>query len=123
MTFWVGNAKQAASYYTSRLGFEYFAYKGLETGDRQAVTHVVKKNEIIFAFCSTYGPYENKDPAMGEHLLKHGDGVKDVGFEVEDCKKTYDVAVSRGAKSVLEPTVLKDEKGSVTIATLQTVTI
>lgn len=32
VTFWVGNAKQAASYYTSRFGFEYFAYKGLETG-------------------------------------------------------------------------------------------
>lgn len=29
MTFYVGNAKQAASYYTSRFGFEYFAYKGL----------------------------------------------------------------------------------------------
>lgn len=29
ITFWVGNAKQAASFYTSRFGFEYFAYKGL----------------------------------------------------------------------------------------------
>jgi len=26
VTFWVGNAKQAASYYCSRLGFEYMAY-------------------------------------------------------------------------------------------------
>ena len=32
VTFWVGNAKQAASFYTSRFGFEYYAYKGLETG-------------------------------------------------------------------------------------------
>lgn len=22
---------------------------------------------------------------MGEHLVKHGDGVKDIAFEVEDC--------------------------------------
>lgn len=29
VTFWVGNAKQAAAYYTSRFGFEYYAYKGL----------------------------------------------------------------------------------------------
>lgn len=29
ITFWVGNAKQAASFYTSRFGFDYFAYKGL----------------------------------------------------------------------------------------------
>lgn len=32
VTFWVGNAKQAAAFYTSRFGFEYLAYKGLETG-------------------------------------------------------------------------------------------
>jgi hypothetical protein len=29
LTFWVGNAKQAASYYTTRFGFDYLAYKGL----------------------------------------------------------------------------------------------
>jgi 4-hydroxyphenylpyruvate dioxygenase len=80
----------------------------------------VRKNKIVFAFSSTYGTFENKDAAMGEHLLKHGDGVKDVAFEVEDCKKTYSVAVSRGAKSVSEPTELKDENGSVIIATIQT---
>jgi len=119
-TFWVGNAKQAASYYTTRFGFEYFAYKGLETGDRTVVTHVVRKNKIVFAFSSSYGPYEHKSTEMSDHLIKHGDGVKDIAFEVEDCKKTYDVAVSRGAKSILEPTTLKDENGSVTIATLQT---
>ena len=22
---------------------------------------------------------------MGEHLMKHGDGVKDIAFQVEDC--------------------------------------
>jgi len=120
VTFWVGNAKQAASYYTTRFGFEYFAYKGLETGDRNVVTHVVRKNKILFAFSSSYGPYEHKNTEMADHLVKHGDGVKDVAFEVEDCKKTYEVAVSRGAKSILEPTTLKDENGTVTIATLQT---
>jgi 4-hydroxyphenylpyruvate dioxygenase len=28
LKFYVGNAKQAASYYTSRFGFEYVAYRG-----------------------------------------------------------------------------------------------
>jgi 4-hydroxyphenylpyruvate dioxygenase len=28
--FYVGNAKQAASYYTSRFGFEFAAYQGTE---------------------------------------------------------------------------------------------
>jgi len=49
-TFWVGNAKQAASFYCSRLGFEYLAYQGLETGNRDFATHVVSNGEVRFAF-------------------------------------------------------------------------
>jgi len=33
---------------------------------------------------------------MGEHLVKHGDGVKDIAFEVEDC----DFIVQVGSASV-----------------------
>ncbi|XP_050511303.1 4-hydroxyphenylpyruvate dioxygenase isoform X2 [Diabrotica virgifera virgifera] len=44
LTFYVGNAKQAASYYISRLGFQPVCYKGLETGDRNYVQHVVRQN-------------------------------------------------------------------------------
>lgn len=44
VTFWVGNAKQAAAFYTSRFGFEYFAYKGLETGERKVAYHAVKNH-------------------------------------------------------------------------------
>ncbi len=50
--WWVGNAKQAASYYCARLGFEHLAYKGLETGERQVAAHVVKQGEAIFVFKS-----------------------------------------------------------------------
>ena len=48
--FYVGNALQAASYYTSRFGFDYYAYSGLETGQKGVATHVVKKNKIILVF-------------------------------------------------------------------------
>jgi len=120
VVFWVGNAKQAASFYTTRLGFEYLAYQGLETGERNLATHVVKKGKIIFAFSTSYGPYEYKDNTMAEHLTKHGDGVKDIALTVEDAKKTYQVAVGRGAKSVGEPKVLEDENGTVIIASIQT---
>lgn len=46
--------------------------------------------------------------------------MKDIAFTVEDCKTSYERAVSKGAKSVLAPTELKDENGSVIIATIQT---
>lgn len=47
LLFYVGNAKQAASYYVTRLGFEYLAYQGLETGHRKYAKHVVKQNKVI----------------------------------------------------------------------------
>lgn len=29
---------------------------------------------------------------MGEHLVKHGDGVKDIAFEVEDLQAIFKVS-------------------------------
>ncbi|XP_018578624.1 4-hydroxyphenylpyruvate dioxygenase-like [Anoplophora glabripennis] len=46
LTFYVGNAKQAASYYVTRLGFQPVAYKGLETGSRKYAYHVVRQNQV-----------------------------------------------------------------------------
>uniref|UniRef100_A0A8C6NU51 4-hydroxyphenylpyruvate dioxygenase n=1 Tax=Nothobranchius furzeri TaxID=105023 RepID=A0A8C6NU51_NOTFU len=82
VTFWVGNAKQAASFYCDKMGFEPLAYKGLETGSREVVSHAIRQDKIIFVFQSPLNP-GNKE--MGEHLIKHGDGVKDIAFQVEDC--------------------------------------
>jgi 4-hydroxyphenylpyruvate dioxygenase len=113
----VGNAKQAASYYTSRFGFDYVAYSGLETGVRDYCTHVVKNGKVVYVFVSPLNP---GNVEFAKELEKHGDGVKDVAFLVEDAKAIYEKAVSRGAKSIKEPTVLKDENGSVIIATIQT---
>ena len=117
VTFFVGNAKQAASFYTSRFGFEYLAYKGLETGSRDIVSHVVTNNRILFEFQSSYDPEDRQ--GIGEHVKLHGDGVKCVTFEVEDCVAVYNYAISKGAKSVLAPREDKDEFGSVIIAGLK----
>ena len=53
------------------------------------------------------------DPLLQEihaHLDKHGDGVKDVAFEVDDVGAVYSQAVARGAVAVQEPTVTRDGK-------------
>jgi 4-hydroxyphenylpyruvate dioxygenase len=118
ITFWVGNAKQAASYYCSRLGFAPFAYKGLETGNRDVASHAVKQNGIVFVFCSQLNPNEPKE--FCEHLVKHGDGVKDVAFSVEDLDGIYKRAIEKGAKSVREPWEESDEFGTVRFAKVQT---
>ncbi|XP_026801633.3 4-hydroxyphenylpyruvate dioxygenase [Pangasianodon hypophthalmus] len=117
LTFWVGNAKQAASFYCNKMGFEPLAYRGLETGSRDIVSHVVKQGKIIYVFSSALNP-GNKE--MGEHLVKHGDGVKDIAFAVEDCESIVQKAREQGAIILKEPHVLEDEFGSVKLAVLQT---
>ncbi|KAI1233122.1 4-hydroxyphenylpyruvate dioxygenase, partial [Lamprotornis superbus] len=117
ITFWVGNAKQAASYYCNKLGFEELAYRGLETGSREVVSHVVKQDKIVFVFSSALNPGNEE---MGEHLVKHGDGVKDVAFEVEDCDFIVQKAKERGAVVVKEPWVEQDKFGKVKFAVIQT---
>lgn len=47
------------------------------------------------AFKCSLQPFGNDE--HGEHLKKHGDGVKDVAFTVEDAAKIYNIATSRGA--------------------------
>lgn len=99
------------------MGFEPLAYKGLETGSREVVSHVIKQGKIVFVLCSALNPW-NKE--MGDHLVKHGDGVKDIAFEVEDCEHIVQKARERGAKIVREPWVEEDKFGKVKFAVLQT---
>lgn len=117
LTFWVGNAKQAASHYCVRMGFEPLAYKGLETKERDVVSHVVRQNKIIFVFKSPLNPGHNE---MGDHQTMHGDGVKDIAFAVENCRALFERAVARGAKPVREPWEETDDFGTVTFATIAT---
>uniref|UniRef100_A0A8C9QU12 4-hydroxyphenylpyruvate dioxygenase n=1 Tax=Scleropages formosus TaxID=113540 RepID=A0A8C9QU12_SCLFO len=117
VTFWVGNAKQAATFYCDKMGFEPLAYKGLETGSREVVSHVIKQDKILFAFESALNPGNEE---IGEHLKKHGDGVKDIAFQVEDCDFLVQKAKERGATIVREPWVEEDGHGRVKIAVVQT---
>uniref|UniRef100_A0A667ZTJ5 4-hydroxyphenylpyruvate dioxygenase n=1 Tax=Myripristis murdjan TaxID=586833 RepID=A0A667ZTJ5_9TELE len=107
----------AASYYCNKLGFEPLAYQGLETGSRDVVSHAVKQGKIIYVFSSALNP-GNKE--MGEHLVKHGDGVKDIAFTVKDCDFLVQKARERGAVIIKEPYTLEDKYGRVKLAVLQT---
>ena len=78
--------------------------------------HVVKSGDIVYAFESPLGDH----PEMHAHHAKHGDGVKDVAFTVDDAAGIYKKAIERGANSVREPETLKDEHGSVIVASVCT---
>jgi len=115
--FYVSNAKQAADWYVIRFGFQPLAYRGLETGSRDMSTHVISHGKVIFAFSSPYNPIESD---VSRRIMIQGDAAKDVAFTVDDATALWKKAVDRGAKSLAEPHELKDEFGSVILATVQT---
>ena len=107
--FYVGNAKQAAHFYKTAFGFQSLAYRGLETGSKESVSYVVKQGKIKLVLTTAL----NSQSSIGEHVKKHGDGVKIIALWVEDSKKSYDETIKRGAKSYLTPTTEKDEFGKI----------
>ncbi|KAF7630918.1 4-hydroxyphenylpyruvate dioxygenase [Meloidogyne graminicola] len=109
--FWVGNAKQAAHWYCINFGFHPFAYRGLETGSRR-----IKQNKIIFVFESALLP-ENEE--IGKHLIKHGDGVKDIAFEVDNLDWIIEQAKNCGGKIIEDIYEDTDVNGSVKIVKIK----
>jgi 4-hydroxyphenylpyruvate dioxygenase len=105
--FWVGNAKQAAAYYRALWGFTPVAYAGLETGVRDRASYVMVQNDIRFVFTAPLADTGE----LAEHVRRHGDGVHDIAFAVDDVASAWRETTARGARSALEPSELKGEKG------------
>src|SRR5690554_5646173 len=114
--FYVGNAKQAAHFYKTAFGFQSHAYAGLETGVKDRASYVLKQDKIRIVLTTAL----KSDSPIGEHVKKHGDGVKIVALWVEDARKAYEETTKRGAKSYMEPVVEKDEHGEVVRAGIYT---
>jgi 4-hydroxyphenylpyruvate dioxygenase len=107
--FYVGNAKQAAHFYKTAFGFQSLAYAGLETGMKDRASYVLQQDKIRLVLTTAL----NSDSPIGEHVKKHGDGVKVTALWVEDARAAFEETTKRGAKPYLEPTVEKDEHGEV----------
>ena len=112
----VGNAKQAAHFYQTQFGFEPIAYRGLETGDREKVSWVMRQNKITLVLTSPL----TAESQLNEHLRLHGDGVKDVAFWVDDARAAWAFATGKGATSFSEPVTLTDEYGTLIHASIRT---
>lgn len=106
---YVGNAKQAAHYYKSALGFQELAYAGLETGSKDRVSYVLVQDKIRLVLTSPFDP----NSEISHHIRMHGDGVKVIALWVDDARKAFEETIKRGAKPYLEPTILKDEHGEI----------
>lgn len=116
LEFYVGDARQAAYYFSHAWGFVPVAYAGLETGLRDRTSYVLEQGNIRFVLTSAMGP----EGEIAAHVHLHGDGVKDVAFRVENAERAYQEATSRGAEGILPPTARSDTYGSVKLASIKT---
>lgn len=114
--FYVGNAKQAEFYYRKAFGFSRLGYMGLETGNREVTSYLLKQSNINFILSTPMSP----EHPGSEHIKQHGDGVHDIAFLVEDADHAFHEAVRRGATPVEEPHDHGDENGVVRHASIAT---
>ncbi|WP_420578051.1 4-hydroxyphenylpyruvate dioxygenase [Ekhidna sp.] len=109
LELYVSNAKQAAHFYKSAFGFQSLAYAGLETGIKDRESYVVVQDKIRLVLTSPL----RSGTIIGEHIDKHGDGVKVTALWVDDATVAYNEAMKRGAKSFMEPNTIEDKYGKV----------
>ena len=112
--FYVGNARQAAYYYSLAFGFGVTAYAGPETKVRDRASYLLEQGDARFVVTGAMGP----DSPIAQHVREHGDGVRDVAFRVPDASYAFDHATKQGAKPFLEPTAIEDENGKVIRSTI-----
>jgi 4-hydroxyphenylpyruvate dioxygenase len=112
----VGNAKQAAYFYTRAFGFELVAYSGLETGVRDRASFVLRQGRIRLVLTGAL----HSDSPIAAHHHAHGDGVKVIALSVPDVDHAWREATTRGAEGVVEPHDATDEHGSARLATIKT---
>lgn len=113
---YVGNAKQAAYYYSRAFGFNIKAYRGLETGCRDRVSYVLEQGAMRFVVTGTLE--DNTDVASFVKL--HGEGTKDIALKVSNIEEAYKGAIERGGIAIREPWTESDENGLVKKAIIGT---
>jgi 4-hydroxyphenylpyruvate dioxygenase len=116
VVFAVGNARQAAHFYSTAFGMRCVAYRGPETGCRDEAAYVLESGTARFV---VRGPVR-AGTALGKHVAAHGDGVIDLAIGVPSAEAAYSYAVAHGATGLTEPEVAEDAHGKVVLAAIAT---
>lgn len=114
--FYCGNAKQSSLYYQYGFGFKLTGYSGLETKNSKSASYLLEQGKIRFVLTTSY----DDSSFISEHVKKHGDGVFDIAFEVDDAEKSFSETVKRGAVPFLEPVKIEDENGYIIKSAIRT---
>ena len=111
LELWVGNARAFAGFLAAAFGFDIVAHAGPETGERDRQRWMLQQGEVRLLVTGALGP----DSPVAEHVRRHGDGVKDIAFLVDDVDAAHAAALARGASEVRAPADDVDPAGHGTI--------
>jgi 4-hydroxyphenylpyruvate dioxygenase len=114
LRFAVGNARQAAHYYSTAFGMTCVAYRGPETGHRDHTEYVLVSGRARFVLTGEVRP----GTPSGEHVKIRGDGVVDLALEVPDVDRATAHARTQGAIVLEEPHNTSDGHGAVRSAAI-----
>jgi 4-hydroxyphenylpyruvate dioxygenase len=116
LRFLVGNAKQAAHYYSTAFGMTCVAYRGPENGFRDHAEYVLTSGSARFVLT---GAVHAGAPGA-DHVTRHGDGISDIALSVPDVDAAYAHALAAGATGLEPPHDLTDSHGTVRVAAIAT---
>lgn len=107
LEWWVGNARAFSAFLAAGFGFELLAYAGPETGRRDRVSYLLQQGRIRFMVSGALHP----ESPIADHVRTHGDGIRDICFQVDDVVGAYEAALSRGAAPERAPSTDHDDLG------------
>ncbi|MBS0272499.1 MAG: 4-hydroxyphenylpyruvate dioxygenase [Proteobacteria bacterium] len=113
---YVFNAFQAANFYRIAFGFDVVAYAGPETGLKDKISYLLRQGSINLIISSSI----KKDSSILKHVIDHDESIKDIAFKVNNASRIYEEVMKKGAKSLLEPTIIDDGKTRIMKATIAT---
>ena len=100
--FFVDDVEAWTDYYVNRFGLYRRACGDPSTGLADRKAHVVGQGRVNFLFVEPAGDGKGAQ-AIREHIEKHGNGVKDVAFRVDDARLALKRAAEAGATVLRGP--------------------
>ena len=105
--FYVGSAKQWAFFHKTAMGFKMLGYAGPETGVRDRVSYLMGQGSMKLKLTS----FLDQNSSIAEHVRKHGDGVRDISFRVDNIDDTATEVSRRGVVKMGKIETVKTPSG------------
>lgn len=114
--WWVGNARAVTAWLCGGFGFDVVSYGGPETGITDRASYVLGAGDVRFVVTAGLGP----DSEITRHVARHGDGVRNLAWRVDDATAAVESAARHGAVVVADPSAAEDDDGVVITGAIST---